>query len=427
MSHKLSLSSAILINLNVMVGAGIFINTVLLSQNAGGLGALAYATVGFLLLPLIMSMYQLSKIHRGGNFYDYGLHIGSYGAFLTTASYFIAKLASCALAIHVCVSLLQTIFPFLMRFPTLLLDCCVITFFAYLNMMNLRTGKRIQFFFMGCKFVPILFVILTGLYLFNPVYFSAAHLYPAGVVTSAPFILYAFTGFEVSCSLSRSIENAEVNGPRAMLIAYLLGVAIVCLFQFLFYGSLGPIFDGLSSYLQAYPALLTMLQISPETYTLLKVVLHLGIACSALGAAYGIMYSNAWNLFELATKGHVAAPQIFTKLNIHNIPAACVIAEALIAIGYLLFSRGNQVPLQQISAFGTAISYTLCALALILIVYRTNHRKLFMPLLGLMSCVLLISSIVKSALSYSMIPLLILIFILLLMSLMFNRNKTELS
>lgn len=423
MSHKLSLSSAVLINLNVMVGAGVFINTVLLAKNAGGLGALAYATVGLLLLPLIMSMYQLAKIHRGGNFYDYGLHIGQYGAFLTTASYFIAKLASCALAVHVCVSLLQTIFPLLAQFSTLLIDCAVIILFAYLNMMNLRTGKRIQFFFMGCKFVPILFVVLTGLYLFNPTNFSVEYLYPAGIIPSMPFILYAFSGFEVSCSLSRSIENAEVNGPRAMLIAYLLGMTIVCLFQFLFYGSLGPIFNGLTSYLQAYPALLSLLHMNPATYTLFKAILHLGIASSALGVAYGIMYSNAWNLFELATKGHIIAPHIFTKLNVHNIPAACIVVEALIAMSYLIFTKGNQVPLQQIAAFGTAASYTLCAFALILIVYRTNHRKLFMPVLGLMSCIFLISSIVKSAFNYGMIPLLVLIFVLLLMSLMFQRVR----
>ena len=424
MSHKLSLTSAILINLNVMVGAGIFINTVLLSQNAGGLGALAYATVGLLLLPLIMSFYQLSKIHRGGNFYDYGLHIGPYAAFVTVASYFIAKLASCALAVHVCISLLQTIFPLLAQMPILLIDCLVIAFFALLNMMNLRTGKRIQLFFIACKFIPILFVILTGLYLFNPVNFNPEFLYPAGLVTSMPFILYAFSGFEVSCSLSRSIENAERNGPRAMLISYLLGVSIVCVFQFLFYGSLGPIFNGLSGYLQAYPALLSVLAVSPETFVMLKGILHLGIACSALGAAYGIMYSNGWNLFELATKGHTIAPQTFTRLNAHNIPAACVVAEALIAMAYLLISGGNQIPLQQILAFGTAISYSLCALALILIVYRTNHRKLLMPVLGLMSCLLLMGAIVRSALSYGSIPLLIFITIILLMSLMFRSKKT---
>ena len=87
MAHKLSLSSAVLINLNVMVGAGIFINTVLLSQNAGGLGAAAYAVVGLLLLPLMMSMYQLAKIHRGGSLYDYGLHMGHYAAFVTMESH----------------------------------------------------------------------------------------------------------------------------------------------------------------------------------------------------------------------------------------------------------------------------------------------------------------------------------------------------
>jgi amino acid transporter len=426
MSHKLSLSSAIIINLNVMVGAGVFINTVLLSQNAGGLGAVAYAVVGILLLPLILTIYQLSKIHRGGNFYDYGLHLGPYGAFITTASYFIAKLASCSLAVHVSMSLLQTIFPFLGQFSTLMLDCLVISFFAYLNMMNLRTGKRIQYFFMGCKFVPILFVVLAGIYLFNPGHFNPEFLYPSGVITSVPFILYAFSGFEVSCSLSRSIENPEINGPRALLLAYTLGVGVVCFFQLLFYSSLGPIFDNLTSYLQAYPALLSLLSISPETYTLLKVVLHLGIACSALGAAYGIMFSNAWNLFELASKGHLFFADTFMRFNKHNIPVVCILAEAVIVMSYLLISGGKQVTLQQMSAFGSALAYTCCALALISIVYRTSRAKLLIPVLGLASCFLLLGSLVNSALVYGVLPITAFMLILLLMSVMF-RSKNRLA
>ena len=92
-------------------------------------------------------------------------------------------------------------------------------------------------------------------------------------------------------------------------------------------------------------------------------------------------------------------------------------------MSYLLLSGGNQVPLQQISAFGTAISYTLCALALIFMVYRTNYKKLFMPILGLASCFLLLSSIVSSAFIYGIIPLLMFVGIILLMSTMFASSK----
>ena len=58
-SHKLSLLSAILININIMLGSGIFINTVLLTKQAGSLGALVILLLRFLLLPLILAIGQL--------------------------------------------------------------------------------------------------------------------------------------------------------------------------------------------------------------------------------------------------------------------------------------------------------------------------------------------------------------------------------
>jgi len=429
MSHsaKLSLPAAILINLNVMVGSGVFINTVLLSKNAGGLGAAAYALVGILLLPLILSMSSLARIHRGGTFYDYGSHLGTFGGFLTMASYFLAKLSSCAVAIHVCISLLQTIFPPLKALPILLVDCCVVLLFAALNTRNLRVGKQIQLFFIVGKFIPITFVILTGFYLFSPGNFAPENLLPSGIVTSVPFILYAFMGFEASCSLSRFLQDPERNGPRAMLISYLLGITVVCLFQFMFYASLGPLLASLGSYLEAFPALLGQLPLATGTAVSLKALLHLGIASSVLGTAYGIMYSNAWNLYELAVHGHVVKQKLLVHLNQHQIPIFCVFVEAVIVIGYLLASQGNQVPLQQISASGSTIAYMLCAVSLVVALYRLKGRIFLMPLLGVASCLLLLGALCRNYLVYGVVPVALFALLLLLASSMFRSNGSLMS
>ena len=70
--EKLSLSAAILINLNIMLGAGIFINTVKLSKWAGALGCLMYPLIGLLMLPLIVSIAKLVNIYPDAGFYGYG-------------------------------------------------------------------------------------------------------------------------------------------------------------------------------------------------------------------------------------------------------------------------------------------------------------------------------------------------------------------
>ena len=57
--HKLSLPTAILININIMMGAGIFINTVELSKRAGLLGGFMYPLIGLLILPLIIAIASI--------------------------------------------------------------------------------------------------------------------------------------------------------------------------------------------------------------------------------------------------------------------------------------------------------------------------------------------------------------------------------
>ena len=128
--YKLSLPTAILINVNIMLGAGIFINTPTLAQRAGLLGAFMYLLVGILMLPLILSIAQLLRLHPAGGFYAFGQkEVNPFIGFLSGWSYFTAKLASCMVMIHVSVTLIQNIFPLLNSVHPFALDLAVVGFF----------------------------------------------------------------------------------------------------------------------------------------------------------------------------------------------------------------------------------------------------------------------------------------------------------
>jgi amino acid transporter len=426
--HKLSLLAAIVININIMLGSGIFINTVLLSKNAGLLGAAVYPIVGLLIFPLIYSISNLLKFQLGGTFYHFGATISPYIGFLSSWAYFTAKMASCGLSIHVCLSLLQKVFSGISQINTLYLDLLVIFLFVLLNRFNLKIGKSIQISFIALKLIPILFVILSSIFLFSGTNFDSSALVWTGIPASIPFVLFAFSGFEASCSLSNSIEDSEKNAPKAILISFFTVVTVVTLFQFLFYANLGPELSGLSSYLEAFPALVGKLFGSGHNLknTIIG-ILHIGIASSALGAAYGIMYSNTWNLYALAEHKHIFGHNILTKLNKHNIPFYCTVIEGLIAASYLLFTKGNQVPLQQISAFGGAIAYTISVIAYTVLDYRQNNRLSFLPVASLLSCAILIAACIRSFLLTGFAALIGLLLIIAFGSFMFfnlkNKNK----
>jgi len=424
-SQKLSLASAILVNVNIMLGSGIFINTVLLAENTGSLGAATYAMVGIIILPLILSISKLFQLTTdGGTFYHFGNIVSPFLGFISSFSYFIAKLASSALGIHVCVSLVQQIIPTFARFDTLTIDCCVIIFFTLLNTLHLKLGRSIQLTFMGLKLIPLFFAIFVGLYLFSGTNFTLESLKYAGIPFTIPLVTFAFCGFEASCSLSNSIENSEKNGPRAILISYLLVLVLVCLYQLSFFAALGTQLGALASYLHAFPTLLQKLS-GPNAALPLQALLHLGIAASALGASYGILYSNSWNLFTLATHKHLPGGQFFTALNRFNMPFMCVLTEGILCLLYIFLTRGSQVPLQQVGALGSIIAYTCSIIALIFYTYKTDKNVSSLSLLGLTSCLVLVGSFIWGIYAKGISSLLITFLILLTIGIaLFLRQRS---
>ncbi|MEX0672218.1 MAG: APC family permease [Candidatus Babeliales bacterium] len=410
MKPTLSLPMAIFININVILGSGLFINTVLLSQFAGAFGALSYTIVGILLLPLVLGMASLVKENPEGGFYSFAKHdLSPFFGFISTWSYFTAKLASATLGIHVANALIQSIIPFFQRHSIITMDVFVIILFVLLNLMNMRRGTKIQLAFIMLKCIPLIFAILSGFFLFSFDNFSMVHQIPQGIPSTIPLILYAFIGFEVTTSISRSIHNPEKNAPKAVLYSYLIAISIATLFQLIFYGNLGTTLIMQSSYLGAYPALLAKLFTNPETITLLKGFLHLAIASSALGSSYGIMFSNSWNLYTLAQNEHTFFSDLFTTLNHNHIAYAAVLAEGCLTLIYLFYTQGAQLSLQQVGAIGSAIAFTISALALFAnrLQKKAPLAELLLPILAIISCSMLVGACFRNFFLYGISSLIL--------------------
>lgn len=401
-SPKLSLMSAILININIMLGSGIFINTVLLAVAAGALGGFVYAFVGLLIFPLIYTMARLMAYHEGGTFYEFGATLHPFIGFLSSWCYFTAKLASSALGIHIFVTLMQQLFESLQGIPGLYLKLALVLLFAFFNLQNIRVGKIIQYSFIVLKSIPILFVFYSY-WTFAPHVCIPSEAYRwSGIFKTISFVLFAFSGFEASCSLSRSIKNPAKNGPLAIFISFSIVLAVVILYQSLFYYQLPCIIDGFDSFYQAFEALLAQGHFSPNRYEFWKTVLFVGIASSALGASYGIMYSNGWNLFALASKNTLPFSTILTQVNKYQTPYLCIIAEAFLMCLYLILTHGNQVPLQQISALGSGIAYTISVASFVLTSVFIDNRDMYIGLTALASCLLLLYAALTNGLAYGM-------------------------
>lgn len=395
--HKLSLPTAIIINMNIMLGAGLFVNTISLAKLAGILSPFAYIAVGLLMLPLVMSMAELLKIHPGGSFYTFGnKEVGPLAGFMGAWSYFIGKLASCTLMVHFATLIIQNTFPILKCINILWLDLFVIAVFTALNLLNMRTGSKIQFTFMFLKIMPILFIIFSGL-----IFFDLANIDTnvnwGGILFSMPLVVYAFAGFEASCSLSAHIKNPQKNAPIATLVSFFLVIALSFAYQLMFYGMIGSDLGTLSHYFEIFPAVLHKVIPAGGAFAdKLQAIMQLAIALSSMGGAYGILFSNSWNLHTLAKHNHLPGSNIIGRLNKHGIPEISIATEALICITYILVTQGNNIPLQQIGAFGCTLAYTFCVLSLLANALRQPTRKaLALPIFGVLSCTTLLASCIN--------------------------------
>lgn len=422
--HQLSLTSAIMINLNIMLGVGLFINTTELAQRAGALGAFSYIIIGVLLLPLILSIVQLLQQYPTGGFYTFGQKaINPFAGFLSAWSYFTGKLSSAILAIHIFVRLIQPMFPLLAPINPLILDAVLLCVIIGLNMLNLKIGSSIQTWLMVVKISPIIFLVLTGLFFLQGNHLGTAHQVWSGIPSTIPLVLHAMLGFEAACSLSSKIKNAPVNAPRAVLISYGLIIAIYCLYQFIFYGVLGGTLAAMTNYQHAFPALFQT--VVPFTnQALLENIAHIAIATSALSGAFGMIFSNMWNLHIIAENNHTFFSKLFARLNRHHVPTFCVLAEGLICLLYLAITYGDQVSLQQISALGCTLAYTISVLSLLVICLKQT-KGIWLPLFGLVNCAILISSCVYNLWQTSTISLHAFTGILLFGTVMFWVNKQK--
>lgn len=390
---------AILINVNIMLGAGIFVNTAKLAQFAGGLGAVAYVIVGVLLLPLIVCIAELLKIHPSGGFYTYARQeISPLIGFISAWSFIIAKLASATMIIHASMNFMQILIPVLQSVNILALDGAIVCAYVGLNLLNMRTGGMIQTMFIVFKIIPIFFAISVGLFLFNGGNFAANELLWSGIPSAIPLVFYATMGFESACSLSSKIENSRRNAPLAIFISYGIVISILVAYQTIFYGALGNYLITAVDYRVVFPELLrNLLPAAPDLALKLGGIINLAIASSALGGAYGIIFSNTWNVYALAENGHLFASNFFARLNAHAIPVGCVILQGVICLLYIMVSGGDQVPLQQLAALGVVITYTISVIALIKARAHntaiTLHR--LVPALGLANCMLLFAICVQ--------------------------------
>lgn len=356
-SARISPTKAILICINSMIGAGIFINTKPLAELAGAFGFLSYLVAAIILLPLIICIAELAALHPvAGGLYVYSkTYLGAWAGFISGWAYFVGKTTSVAILMHKFVQFFQPRVALLSNVPTIAIDFTMLFLLALLNINGVFVGGRIQYLFTILKAIPIIFVFLIG-FLYGDINNFNTILFIQDFLCTLPIAIFPLLGFEVICAIGNLIENAADNIKRVILSAFFLVAGIDILFQFSSFFLIGTNLASINE-----PVLMIGLKIF-TSYPVIASIINGAVFTSIIGSCFSILTSNCWNLHTVALNGHLPGKSFLTMVNQCNVPVISLLIEAMLGCFILLITL-DQVPLQNMAVFAQIISLAISSLS----------------------------------------------------------------
>ena len=367
---KIGLITATSIVVGNMIGVGIFMLPAALSKY-GSISLLGwiFTTIGALILAKIFSNFS-KIVKKSGGPYAYPKEaFGDFIGFLIAWGYWLSCwIGNAALAIAV-IGALSFFFPMLETntFYKVGIGLGLIWLFTWINTKGIKESGRVQVVTTVLKLLPLLFVIIIGIFFFKIENFPEFNLTSESDFATFPMVaaltLYAFLGLECATIPSGSIKNPEKTIPRATMMGTLITASIYILGTVVLFGIL-PI-DRLQT--SAAPFAEAARIISGEFGGNFVAI---GVIISGLGVLNGwIMVTGQ---VPLATAKDGLFPKVFGKVNKKGAPALGLIIGSLLTSAVLLMNLSEGLVDQfkfivDIVVFVALVPYLFTAAAYILI------------------------------------------------------------
>ena len=241
-SQKIGLLTTTSLVVGNMIGVGIFVLPAVLSSY-GSISLLGwiFTATGALILAKIFSNFSRIIVSKSGGPYMYSkAGFGDFIGFLVAWGYWIACwVGNGAIAIAI-IGAASFFIPELATNSILSvsLGLALIWIFTWINARGIKDSGKIQLVTTIFKILPLLFVIIVGLFFFEFDNFPAFNLTGesnfSAISAVATLTLYAFLGIECATIPAGNIENPDKTIPRATMlgtiivtILYILGTVVL--------------------------------------------------------------------------------------------------------------------------------------------------------------------------------------------------------
>lgn len=385
---KISFTAAVLMSINIMVGAGILYAVSPMTVSSGNISFLGWPLIGLLLVPVLFGLAKATQLFPGtGGFYYYGsTGISPLAGFIGHWGYLLGYMGTMASLTTVlrngfATNLGMEIFldyPFLFNIPLIL-------FFTVIHFIDLNKISKIQSLGTLFKLTPLLLVIaLFAFYTHSGLEFNVAGLGALG--GSASTVLFAFWGFESCCSLGALLKDGPQKIGLVMLVGFLITMGLYLLFHLGLLFIMGP--ENLATYgAVAFP---NFLGLPPAVGSALTIGMTGAIMFSWANSCLGVSLANITNIHFLAENNLILGDRFMAALNKNNRPTYAAIAHGVMVLGFVTFITNVDI-LFALTSLGVITAFTVTLLSVLMTQMRQQiWRGLPMTALGLASCAALV-------------------------------------
>lgn len=245
-TQKIGLLTATSLVVGNMIGVGIFVLPAVLS-NYGSISLLGwlFTAAGALILAKIFSNFSKIIVSKSGGPYAYSkAGFGDFIGFLVAWGYWIACwVGNGAIAIAI-IGAASFFVPELATNSVLSvsLGLGLIWIFTWINSRGIKESGRVQLITTVIKILPLIFIIIIGLFFFKLENFPAFNLTGESTFSTlsavATLTLYAFLGIECATIPAGDIENPEKTIPRATMLGAIITTVLYILGTIVLFGIL---------------------------------------------------------------------------------------------------------------------------------------------------------------------------------------------
>ena len=379
-NKKIGLITSTALVVGNMIGAGIFILPASLSKY-GGISLLGwvFTASGALILAKIFSNFSKIIVNKSGGPYLYSKQgFGDFIGFLVAWGYWISTwISNAAIAIAI-IGGLSFFFPILQTNSVVAVSIglSMIWFFTWINSKGIRATGKIQVITTVLKLLPLVFVIIFGIFFFSFDNFPEFNMTGKSNFTSfslvAALTLYAFLGLESASIPVENIHTPEKTVPKATMYGTILSTCIYIFSTIVLFGILP------TETLQNSPAPFAEAgEIIGGKYT--GYFIAIGAIISGMGAL------NGWILIlaqiPMAAAKDEMFPRIFKRKNKKGVPVLGLVIGSILSSVVMLMNFSENLVTQftfivNLTVLACLVPYLFVSASYaIVIIQNKNHTN----------------------------------------------------